>query len=185
MGQIIRIIPDIYLLMITGPSAISKHVQEKKYSAIVSLRLMSLVKLKKVCYNQIDFISIIAKINMVKVNYMRYAFKFKLLGSKVQMFSHNEMGIVVEKEPDSVCVYGTDEKHREILCAVPLCHPKYLKGAEYIVDFDENNCAKICVGEVQIVIDFGNQKCSNNKGIKCYGSDCWGEDIWVEWGAIQ
>lgn len=57
----------------------------------------------------------------------------------------------VEKEPHVVCVYGTDENHN-ILCAIPLCHPKYLKGIEYVVEFEENERAKVCVGELQIVI---------------------------------
>ena len=123
--------------------------------------------------------------NIFEVNYMRYTFKFKLFGGKVQMFNHKEMGIVIEKEPDVVCVYGTDDKHQNILCAIPLCHPKFLKGAEYIIDFDENNSAKICVGELQILIDFSNHKCANNKGIKCYGSDSWGQDVQIEWSEIK
>jgi len=116
---------------------------------------------------------------------MRYTFKFKLFGGKVQMFSHKDMGIVVEKESDVVCVYGTDEEHRNILCAIPLCHPKHLKGAEYIIDFDENQCAKICVGDLQILVDFGKQKCANNKGIRCYGSEGWGQDVQTEWAEIR
>lgn len=93
------------------------------------------------------------------------------------------MGIVVEKESDVVCVYGTDEKYR-ILCAVPLCHPKFLKGAEYVIEFYENECAKVCVGELQIVIDFAKKKCANNKDLKCYGSDDWGQDVQTEWSEV-
>ena len=89
---------------------------------------------------------------------MRYTFKFKLFGSKVQMFDEGRMGIVIEKEPDVICVYGTDEKHKDILCAIPLCHPKLLKGAEYIIDFRENEQAKVCVGDLQIIIDFTKKK---------------------------
>ena len=111
---------------------------------------------------------------------MRYTFKYKLFGKKVQMFSERKMGIVVEKEPDVVCVYGTDENYH-IKCAVPLCHPKFLKDAEYIIEFDENECAKVCIGELQIIIDFAKQKCANNKALKCYGSDDWGQDIQIEW----
>lgn len=48
---------------------------------------------------------------------MRYTFQFKLFGKKVQMFCEGKMGIVVEKEPDVVCVYGTDENYH-ILCAI-------------------------------------------------------------------
>ena len=40
---------------------------------------------------------------------MRYTFQFKLFSKKVQMFSEGQMGIVVEKESDVVCVYGTDK----------------------------------------------------------------------------
>ena len=111
---------------------------------------------------------------------MRYTFQFKLFGKKVQMFSEGQMGIVVEIEPDVIFVYGTDEYYH-ILCAVPLCHPKFLKGAEYVIEFEENNRAKVFVGELQIVIDYSKKKCANNKAIKCYGSDDWGQDIQIEW----
>ena len=114
---------------------------------------------------------------------MRYAFKFKLFGKKVQMFSQGHMGIVVEKEPPVVCVYGTDE-NPNILCAVPLCHPQFLKGAEYVIEFEENNCAKVSVGELQIVIDYSMKKCANNKALKCYGSDAWGQDVQIEWSEV-
>ena len=40
------------------------------------------------------------------------------------------------------------------------------KGAEYVVEFDESERAKVCVGELQIVIDFANKKCANNKTLK-------------------
>lgn len=39
---------------------------------------------------------------------MKYTFQFKLFGKKVRMFNKGQMGIVIEKEPDVVCVYGTD-----------------------------------------------------------------------------
>ena len=115
---------------------------------------------------------------------MRYTFKFKLFGKKVQMFKEGQMGIVVEKESDVVCVYATDEKHENILCALPLCHPKILKGTEYVIEFTENNCAKVSVGELQIIIDYSNKKCANNKALKCFGSEAWGHDIAVAWGEI-
>ena len=114
---------------------------------------------------------------------MRYTFQFKLFGKKVQMFSEGQMGIVVEKEPDVICVYGTDENYH-ILCAVPLCHPKSLKGAEYVIEFEENNRAKVSVGELQIVIDYSKKKCAYNKAIKCYGSDDWGQDVQIEWSEV-
>ena len=112
---------------------------------------------------------------------MKYSFKFKLFGSKTQMFSEKDMGIVIEKEPQVVCVYGTDGKHQNILCAVPLCPPKFLKGEEYVVEFCENALAKISVSDIQVVIDFKEHKCKNNKNVMCYGSDSWGQDIQVEW----
>ena len=114
---------------------------------------------------------------------MTYTFKFTFFGKKVQMFSKGQMGVVVEKEPDVICVYGTDENHH-ILCAVPLCHPKFLKGFEYVIEFEENNCAKVCVGELQIVIDYVKKKCANNKAIRCYGSDDWGQDVQIEWSEV-
>ena len=112
---------------------------------------------------------------------MKYTFKFKLFGRKVQMFHEDTMGIVIEKEPDVVCVYGTDAHHQSILCAVPLCHPKFLKGAEFTVDFGRNQCAEVSVGDLKIIIDYENRKCSNNKNIQCYGSDQWGENISAPW----
>lgn len=114
---------------------------------------------------------------------MRYTFQFKLFGKKVQMFSERKMGIVVEKEPDVVCVYGTDENYH-ILCAIPLCPSKFLKGVEFAIEFDESECAKVCVGELQIYIDFAKKKCANNKALKCYGSDDWGQDIQIEWSEV-
>ena len=112
---------------------------------------------------------------------MKHSFKFTLFGKKVQMFAQNTMGIVIEKEPDVVCVYGTDETHDKILCAIPLCHPKFLKGAEYTVEFCADECAKIAVGDMKIIIDFANKKCANNKGIQNYGSDTWGQDVTASW----
>ncbi len=111
---------------------------------------------------------------------MRYSFRFGLFGKNVRMFSEGKRGIVVEKERQVVCVYGTDENYN-ILCAVPLCHPKYLKGEEYTVEFDGNDRAKVCVGELRILIDYDEKKCSNNKSLLCYGSDDWGQDVGVEW----
>ena len=114
---------------------------------------------------------------------MRYSFKYGLFAKNVQMFSEGKRGIVVEKERQVVCVYGTDENYH-ILCAVPLCPPKHLKGEEYIIEFDENNRAKVCVGELQILIDYSEKKCSNNKSLKCFGSDDWGQDVQIEWSEV-
>ena len=111
---------------------------------------------------------------------MRYTFRFRLFGKNVQIFSEGRMGVVVEKEPGVVCVYGTDENNH-ILCAVPLCHPRLLKGAEYTVEFCEGSCARICVGALQIVIDYSRKKCANNQSLPCYGSEEWGRDVRMEW----
>lgn len=56
-----------------------------------------------------------------------------------------------------------------------------LKSAEYIIDFCENKCAKITIGNLKIAIDFQQKKCSNNKAIRCYDSDEWGQDVPIEW----
>lgn len=114
---------------------------------------------------------------------MRYTFEFKLFGKKVQMFRERQMGIVVEKEPDVVCVYGTDENYH-ILCSVPLGHPKLLKGAEYVIEFDEKDRATVSARDLQIVIDFAAKKCANNQNLTCYGSDEWGQDVQAKWGDI-
>ena len=114
---------------------------------------------------------------------MKYSFQFKLFGKKVQMFNEGKMGVVVEKEPDVICVYGTDENYH-ILCAVPLAHPKFMKGMEYTIEFKENNCAMISVGDLQIAIDYTKKTCANNKNLLCYGSEDWGHNIQVEWSAL-
>lgn len=112
---------------------------------------------------------------------MKYSFKFKIFGTKVQMFSENEMGIVIEKEADVVCAYGTDKSNQNILCAIPLASPKVLKGAEYTVEFLESEVAIISVSDIKAVIDFKNHKCKNNLNVKCYGSDSWGQDVQIKW----
>ena len=114
---------------------------------------------------------------------MKYTFQFKLFGKKVHMFHEENMGIVVEKESDVVCVYGTDENYH-ILCAIPLCHPKFLKGAEYIIEFEGASSTKVSVGDLQIVIDYSRKKCANNKALKCYGSDDWGQDVQIAWNEV-
>ncbi len=116
---------------------------------------------------------------------MKYSFQFKLFGKKVQMFHEAQMGIVIEKETDVICVYGTDDTHQTILCAIPLCPPKYLKGAEYIIEFHDSNRATVSVEDLKIVIDFQNQKCANNKALRCYGSDSWGNNVQISWNELQ
>ncbi len=116
---------------------------------------------------------------------MKYMFKFKLFGSKVQMFSEDQRGIVIEKEPHVVCVYATDENHQNIFCAIPLCAPKFLKGAEYIIDFCENGRVKIIVENICIFVDFNGKKCAINKPSKCYGSDIWGHDVQIPWSSVE
>ena len=112
---------------------------------------------------------------------MKYSFKFKRFGSKVQMYSENEMGVVIEKERHVVCVYGTDCTHKNILCSIPLCHPRYLKNAEYVVDFRPTGIVKINVLDIQIVIDFKEHKCKNSLNLPCHGSSTWGQDVQVKW----
>lgn len=111
---------------------------------------------------------------------MKYTFQFTLFGKKVRMFAENGMGIVIEKEPDVICVYGTTENHEDILCAVPLRHPKALKGAEYSVEFSQST-ARITVGDLKLLIDFEARKCANNKNLPSYGSDAWGQDVSAPW----
>ena len=114
---------------------------------------------------------------------MKHTFKFGLFGKKVQMFSEGQRGIVIEKEPQVVCVYGTDNNYH-ILCAIPLCHPKFLKGAEYVVEFDEGRRATVCVANLKIVIDYEKKKCASNHSLQCYGSDSGGDDVQIEWDEI-
>lgn len=110
-----------------------------------------------------------------------YRFTFKLFGKKVQMIESGNMGVVVEKESDVICVYGTDAGHSTIFCAIPICHPKYLKGQEFVVAFPADGIATVCVGDIRVVIDFAGKKCSNNKGLRDYGSDTWGEGVSAPW----
>lgn len=116
---------------------------------------------------------------------MKHTFKFGIFGGKVRMFSEEQMGIVIEKEPDVVCVYATDETHQDILCAIPLCHPKFLKGAEYTIDFCGKERVRVSVGDLRIVVDYALKKCAVNQAIRCFGSDRWGQDIQAEWDALQ
>lgn len=97
------------------------------------------------------------------------------------MFNCRAMGIVIEKEPQVVCVYATDSNYQKILCATPLCAPKNLKGLEYKLSFDPCGLAKLEVGDIRIIVDFENHTCCNNKNITCYGSDAWGQSVSVEW----
>lgn len=113
-------------------------------------------------------------------------FKFAVFGKKVQMFHDSDMGIVVEKERDVVCVYGTDSRNSGILCAVPLCHPKYLKDMTYHISFYEDDIAAVSVGDIKIYIDFKSKKCANNKNTDNYGSETWGDDVSIKWdGAFE
>lgn len=110
-----------------------------------------------------------------------YSFTFSLFVKKVQMFHWNNMGIVVEKEPDVICIYGTDNTNSKILCATPLCHPKYLKGETFNVSFFADETGTVKVADVKVLIDFASNKCSNNKGLQNYGSDTWGKNFSCEW----
>ena len=110
-----------------------------------------------------------------------HSFTFSLFAKKVQMFHWNNMGIVIEKEPDVICIYGTDATNSKILCAIPLCHPKYLKGEIFHISFFENETATVKVADVAAFIDFASKKCSNNWGVHNYGSDEWGEDVGRDW----
>lgn len=116
---------------------------------------------------------------------MKYSFKYKLFGDNVRMFSEQNMGVVIEKDSHVVCVYGTDDKHQNIFCAIPFCHPKSLKGAEYTIEFCDNACVKIEVKDFKMIIDFENRKCAINKEIECYGSEIWGRDVQVEWSSFK
>ena len=115
------------------------------------------------------------------MNLSMHEFQFGLFGKKVQMFREGEMGIVVEKEPQVVCIYGTDGTNSNILCAVPLCHPKFLKGLTYQVIFREDRTALVSGGDIKVCIDFAARRCANNKGLPCYGSDAWGQDVSADW----
>ena len=110
-----------------------------------------------------------------------YTFVFSFFGKKVQTFHWNDMGIVVEKEPDVICVYGTDNTNSKILCAVPLCHPKYLKGEGFRISFFEDGVAAVKVADVKVLLDFASKTCSNNKGLQSYGSDAWGQEVSRDW----
>ena len=103
---------------------------------------------------------------------MTYTFKFKFFGKKVQMFRERQMGVVVEKERDVVCVYCTDRNYH-ILYAVPLCHPKFLKGAQYSVTFEENDRSVVSVVDYLIVFDYARKQCTLHKALKCYGTWDW------------
>ena len=115
------------------------------------------------------------------MNRTDYSFKFSLFAKKVQMFSYGDMGIVVEKEPDVICAYGTDALHKHILCAVPLCEPKYIRGKDFTVSFFEDNTALVKVEGIMIFIDYNAHKVATCPELQTYGSDDWGRDVGMEW----
>ncbi|MEG2686962.1 MAG: hypothetical protein RR954_07570 [Christensenellaceae bacterium] len=100
------------------------------------------------------------------------------------MFNLGDMGVVVEKESDVVCIYGTNNTNSNILCAVPLCHPKYLKGLTYQISFYSDNVATVSVGDIMVYIDYRAKKCSNNRDETNYGSDTWGQDVSEAWNDV-
>lgn len=110
-----------------------------------------------------------------------YEFKFGLFGKKVQMFHSGSMGIVIEKEPQVVCIYGTDQTNSQILCDVPLCHPRYLKDFTYRVAFCGDHIATVSVGDIMVRLDYQRKKCANNRNAHGYGSEQWGQDVWEAW----
>ncbi len=113
-----------------------------------------------------------------------YEFQFTFLEKKVQMFHAEGMGVVVEKEPDVVCVYGTDDTNNSIYCAVQLCHPKMLKGITYRVTFYDEGIATVSAGDkITVHIDFQRKKCANSRDARSYGSAAWGQDVSEPWCA--
>lgn len=111
-----------------------------------------------------------------------HTFRFTLFGGNVKMFREGDMGIVIEKEPQAVCVYGTDSAHKNILCAIPLGSPKPFKGLTYTVDFRNDRTALVSVGNVTVCIDFASHTCANNAGLDSYGSEAWGREVSRPWG---
>jgi len=61
-------------------------------------------------YNKSYFFSnpIFYQFGGLEIQHQDYSFSFSLFAKKVQMFHWNDMGIVVEKEPDVICIYGTN-----------------------------------------------------------------------------
>lgn len=100
---------------------------------------------------------------------------------KAFMFEVADHGLVIENEGKVVCVYGTDRKHETIFCAIPLCHPKYIRKHSIKI-YQEQNRILVDLGVCKVVIDYGNQKCSCDLAkINVYGSDAWGKDVFVPW----
>ena len=112
---------------------------------------------------------------------MKHSFKFGLFGNNVRKFSRGNMGVVIEKEADVICVYGTNNTNTKILCAIPLCHPKFLKGKRFTVEFNMRECAMIRVDDIMVFIDFKNHTCSTNVvDGHCYGSDEWVHNVQID-----
>ena len=112
---------------------------------------------------------------------LEHTFRLSLFAKKVQKFSKADMGLVIEKEPHVICVYGTNADHHGILCAIPLCPTKQLKGMDFKVCFHDSHIATVEVESFRVVIDFKHKTCSNNHGLVNYGSDSWGQNITAEW----
>lgn len=110
-----------------------------------------------------------------------YIFKFTIFGKKVQLFQEGDMGIVIEKARDVVCIYGTSGDNRTVYCATPLGSPRLLSGIPYTVTFYDNQVATVQVGRLHWAVDFGKQKCCNDQGLQNYGSEEWGEQVTMPW----
>ena len=96
----------------------------------------------------------------------------------VEVLSMKEAGISVDVVEDGIVVDG--KKILVYNIKDPNEIPWKESGAEYIVEFCENDVAKISVSDIQVEIDFREQKCKNNKNVKCYGSDSWRQDVQAE-----
>ena len=107
--------------------------------------------------------------------------KFSLFKKK-HFFKCGNNGIVLENDGRVICLYGTDNKHQKIYCAIPLGPSKYLKKLNFYVFAHDEQYMMASVAGGLFVIDF-KRKCvaTNVPTRKVFGSEYWGEDCHTEW----
>lgn len=103
---------------------------------------------------------------------------------KAYLYETDNYGMVIENEGDVVCIYGTDINHKKIYCAIPLCHPKYLRKHPFTID-KNNQRIFISCDLFKAIIDFELRKCACTVAqTTIFGSEEWGNDVSMSWDEL-
>lgn len=107
--------------------------------------------------------------------------KFSLF-KKEYFFECDDNGIVLENDGKTICIYGTDNTHQKIYCAIPLGPSKMLKKLNFYVFAHDAQYMMASVAGGLFVIDFkGKCAATNIPNLKVFGSDFWGRECHTEW----